>query len=196
MNQASTSTKFGISNYLNIFVAFIVVSIIGIIMIPMPTFVLDLLLVVNISLAITILVLTLYTHSVLDFLSFPTLLLITTMFRLGLNVSSTRLILSEGDAGQVIDTFANFVAGNNYIVGAVIFVIIVLVQMLVVTNGASRVAEVSARFTLDAMPGKQMAIDADLNSGLITEEAAKLRRSNLEKEANFYGSMEMEPVSS
>ncbi|WP_413526852.1 flagellar biosynthesis protein FlhA [Marinilactibacillus psychrotolerans] len=190
MNQATTSTKSGIGNYLNIFVAFIVVSIIGIIMIPMPTFILDLLLVVNISLAITILVLTLYTHSVLDFLSFPTLLLITTMFRLGLNVSSTRLILSEGDAGQVIDTFANFVAGNNYIVGAVIFIIIVLVQMLVVTNGASRVAEVSARFTLDAMPGKQMAIDADLNSGLITEEAAKLRRSNLEKEANFYGSMD------
>lgn len=190
MNQASTTRKNGIGNYLNIFIAFVVVSIIGIIMIPMPTFILDLLLVVNISLAITILVLTLFTHSVLDFLSFPTLLLVTTMFRLGLNISSTRLILSEGDAGQVIDTFANFVAGNNYIVGAVLFIIIVLVQVLVVTNGASRVAEVSARFTLDAMPGKQMAIDADLNSGLIDEGQAKTRRTNLEREANFYGAMD------
>ncbi|WP_225743910.1 flagellar biosynthesis protein FlhA [Marinilactibacillus sp. Marseille-P9653] len=190
MNQASTTRKEGIGNYLNIFIAFVVVSIIGIIMIPMPTFILDLLLVVNISLAITILVLTLFTHSVLDFLSFPTLLLVTTMFRLGLNISSTRLILSEGNAGQVIDTFANFVAGNNYIVGAILFIIIVLVQVLVVTNGASRVAEVSARFTLDAMPGKQMAIDADLNSGLIDEGQAKTRRTNLEREANFYGAMD------
>ncbi|WP_208558976.1 flagellar biosynthesis protein FlhA [Marinilactibacillus kalidii] len=190
MNQVSTTKKNGIGNYLNIFIAFVVVSIIGIIMIPMPTFILDLLLVVNISLAITILVLTLFTHSVLDFLSFPTLLLVTTMFRLGLNISSTRLILSQGDAGEVIDTFANFVAGNNYIVGAILFIIIVLVQVLVVTNGASRVAEVSARFTLDAMPGKQMAIDADLNSGLIDEKQAKLRRSNLEQEANFYGAMD------
>ncbi|MFC6465673.1 flagellar biosynthesis protein FlhA [Marinilactibacillus sp. GCM10026970] len=190
MNQTSATRKDGIGNYLNIFIAFVVVSIIGIIMIPMPTFIMDLLLVVNISLAITILVLTLFTHSVLDFLSFPTLLLVTTMFRLGLNISSTRLILSEGNAGQVIDTFANFVAGNNYIVGAILFIIIVLVQVLVVTNGASRVAEVSARFTLDAMPGKQMAIDADLNSGLIDEGQAKTRRTNLEREANFYGAMD------
>lgn len=179
-----------LANTLNIVTAFVVVSIIGIIIIPMPTFVLDLLLVLNIALAITILVLTLFTHSVLEFLSFPTLLLVTTMIRLGLNISSTRLILSEGDAGAVIETFGSFVAGNNYIVGAVLFVIIVIVQILVVTNGASRVAEVSARFTLDAMPGKQMAIDADLNSGLITEESAKMRRSNLEKEANFYGAMD------
>lgn len=179
-----------VSKYLNIGVAFLVVAIIAMIMIPMPPFLLDFLLVINISLGITILVLTLFTKSVLDFSSFPTMLLITTMIRLGLNISSTRLILSQGNAGQVIDTFANFVAGNNYIVGAVIFIIIVIVQILVVTNGASRVAEVSARFTLDAMPGKQMAIDADLNSGLITEDVAKLRRSNLEKEANFYGAMD------
>lgn len=178
------------SKILNIGVAFLVVAIIAMIMIPMPTFLLDFLLVLNISLGITILVLTLFTKSVLDFSSFPTMLLITTMIRLGLNISSTRLILSQGDAGQVIDTFANFVAGNNYIVGAVLFIIIVIVQILVVTNGASRVSEVSARFTLDAMPGKQMAIDADLNSGLITEDQAKLRRSNLEKEANFYGAMD------
>lgn len=178
------------SKYFNIGAAFLVVSIIALIIIPMPTFLLDFLLVINIALGITILVLTLFTKSVLEFSSFPTMLLITTMFRLGLNISSTRLILSQGDAGQVIDTFANFVAGNNYIVGAVLFVIIVLVQILVITNGASRVAEVSARFTLDAMPGKQMAIDADLNAGLITENMAKLRRSNLEKEANFYGAMD------
>jgi flagellar biosynthesis protein FlhA len=189
-NPMAAKRKAALANTLNIIIAFVVVSIIGIIIIPMPTFILDFLLVVNISLGITILVLTLFTHSVLDFLSFPTLLLITTMVRLGLNISSTRLILSQGDAGQVIDTFGSFVAGNNYIVGAVLFVIIVVVQIMVVTNGASRVAEVSARFTLDAMPGKQMAIDADLNSGLITEEQAKLRRSNLEKEANFYGAMD------
>ncbi|PRY77518.1 flagellar biosynthesis protein FlhA [Alkalibacterium olivapovliticus] len=189
-NQVATKRQTALASSLNIIIAFVVVSIIGMIIIPLPTFILDFLLVVNISLGITILVLTLFTHSVLDFLSFPTLLLITTMIRLGLNISSTRLILSQGDAGRVIETFGSFVAGNNYIVGAVLFVIIVIVQIMVVTNGASRVAEVSARFTLDAMPGKQMAIDADLNSGLITEEHAKLRRSNLEKEANFYGSMD------
>ncbi|MCC5895785.1 MAG: flagellar biosynthesis protein FlhA [Alkalibacterium sp.] len=189
-NQVAAKGQTALANSLNIIIAFVVVSIIGMIIIPLPTFILDFLLVVNISLGITILVLTLFTHSVLDFLSFPTLLLITTMIRLGLNISSTRLILSQGDAGRVIETFGSFVAGNNYIVGAVLFVIIVIVQIMVVTNGASRVAEVSARFTLDAMPGKQMAIDADLNSGLITEEHAKLRRSNLEKEANFYGSMD------
>ncbi|EXJ22399.1 Flagellar biosynthesis protein FlhA [Alkalibacterium sp. AK22] len=189
-NQTTAQRRATLANTLNILIAFVVVSIIGIIVIPMPTFILDFLLVVNISLGITILVLTLFTHSVLDFLSFPTLLLVTTMIRLGLNISSTRLILTQGDAGRVIDTFGSFVAGDNYIVGAVLFIIIVIVQILVVTNGASRVAEVSARFTLDAMPGKQMAIDADLNSGLINEELAKTRRSNLEKEANFYGAMD------
>lgn len=188
-NQTAVkSTK--LANSLNIGIAFVVMSIIGMIIIPLPSMLLDFLLVMNISLGILILVLTLFTRSVLDFLSFPTMLLITTMMRLGLNISSTRLILSEGDAGRVIETFGSFVAGNNYIVGAILFVIIVIVQIMVVTNGASRVAEVSARFTLDAMPGKQMAIDADLNSGLITEEQAKFRRSNLEKEANFYGSMD------
>ena len=188
-NQAAVKSS-SLANSLNIGVAFLVMAIIGMIIIPLPPLLLDFLLVLNISLSIIILVLTLFTHSVLEFLSFPTLLLVTTMFRLALNISSTRLILSEGDAGQVIETFGNFVAGNNYIVGAVLFVIIVIVQLMVVTNGSGRVAEVSARFTLDAMPGKQMAIDADLNSGLITEDVAKLRRSDLEKEANFYGSMD------
>ncbi|WP_084140193.1 flagellar biosynthesis protein FlhA [Lacticigenium naphthae] len=187
-SMRTTLNKF--STYLDSLVAFVVVAVIGMIIVPLPAFLLDILLVMNIALAILILVLTLFTNSVLDFSSFPTLLLLTTMIRLALNVSSTRLILSEGEAGQVIDTFANFVTGNNYIVGAVIFIIIVLIQMLVVTNGSSRVAEVSARFTLDAMPGKQMAIDADLNSGMIDEAQAKQRRSNLENEANFYGAMD------
>lgn len=190
MNNQTAVKSSSLANSLNIGVAFLVMAIIGMIIIPLPPLVLDFLLVLNISLSIIILVLTLFTHSVLEFLSFPTLLLVTTMFRLALNISSTRLILSEGDAGQVIETFGNFVAGNNYIVGAVLFVIIVIVQLMVVTNGAGRVAEVSARFTLDAMPGKQMAIDADLNSGLIAEDVAKQRRSDLEKEANFYGAMD------
>lgn len=179
-----------LNRYSEITVAFAIVGIIGIIMIPMNTGVLDFLLVINITLGITILLLTLFTRNVLEFSTFPTLLLVTTMFRLGLNISSTRLILSKGDAGYVINAFANFVTGNNYIVGAVIFVIITIVQMVVVTNGSSRVSEVSARFTLDAMPGKQMAIDADMNSGLIDEETAKKRRMDLQREADFYGAMD------
>ena len=176
--------------YSEIIVAFAVIGIIGLIMMPMPSWLLDILLVLNITLGIMILLLTLFTTNVLQFSSFPTLLLVTTMFRLGLNISSTRLILSDGDAGNVINAFAEFVTGNNYIVGAVIFIIIVVVQMVVVTSGSSRVSEVSARFTLDAMPGKQMAIDADLNSGLITEEQAKKRRIELQREADFYGAMD------
>lgn len=178
------------SKYIDIIVAFAVVAMIGIIIIPMPSVLLDIMLIFNITLAIIILLLTIFTKDVLGFSTFPTLLLIATMFRLSLNISSTRLILSEGEAGKVIDAFANFVAGNNYIVGAVIFIIITIVQMVVVTNGAGRVSEVSARFTLDAMPGKQMAIDADLNSGLIDENTAKKRRVDLQREANFYGAMD------
>lgn len=185
-----TSALDKLNKYSEIVVAFFVVAIIGIIIIPMPPIFLDVLLVLNISLGITILVLTLFTKNVLEFSTFPTVLLVTTMLRLGLNISSTRLILSYGYAGDVIDAFANFVAGSNYIVGAVIFIIITIVQLVVVTNGASRVSEVSARFTLDAMPGKQMAIDADLNSGLINEEQAKNRRRDLQREADFYGSMD------
>ena len=176
--------------YTELIIAFITVGIIGIIIIPMPSIILDFLLVINISIGIVIMLLTLFTKNVLEFSTFPTLLLITTMFRLSLNISSTRLILSEGDAGNVINAFANFVTGNNYVVGAVIFVIIVIVQIVVVTNGASRVSEVSARFTLDAMPGKQMAIDADLNTGLIDEQTARQRRTDLQREANFYGAMD------
>lgn len=179
-----------INKHIEIIIAFVVIGIIGIIIVPMSSFMLDLLLVINITMGIIILLLTLFTRSVLEFSTFPTLLLVTTMFRLALNISSTRLILSDGDAGKVIDAFANFVTGNNYIVGSVIFIIIVIVQMVVVTSGASRVSEVSARFTLDAMPGKQMAIDADLNSGVIDEQEAKKKRKDLEREADFYGSMD------
>lgn len=179
-----------LKKYSEVIIAFIVIAVLGIIIIPMPSILLDLLLVINISLGVIILLLTLFTKNVLEFSTFPTLLLLTTMYRLALNISSTRLILSDGDAGYVINAFANFVTGNNYIVGAVIFIIIVIVQMVVVTNGASRVSEVSARFTLDAMPGKQMAIDADLNTGLIDEEEAKKRRHNLQREADFFGAMD------
>ncbi|WP_034537443.1 flagellar biosynthesis protein FlhA [Carnobacterium inhibens] len=175
---------------LDVIVAFFVMAILAMIIIPLPSGLLDLMLVINIALSITILLLTLFTKNVLEFSTFPTILLITTMFRLALNISSTRLILTEGEAGAVIDTFANFVAGSNFVVGAVIFIIIVIIQMMVVTNGSSRVSEVSARFTLDAMPGKQMAIDADLNSGLINEEQAKKRRSDLERETQFFGAMD------
>ncbi len=178
------------NKYTEVIVGLLTVTIIGIIIIPMPTMLLDLLLVLNISLGVIILLLTLSTRHVLQFSTFPTILLIATMFRLALNISSTRLILSEGNAGYVISAFGEFVTGNNYIVGAIIFLIIVIVQMVVVTSGASRVSEVSARFTLDAMPGKQMAIDADLNTGIIDEEVAKKRRLDLQREADFYGAMD------
>ncbi|MDT2747882.1 flagellar biosynthesis protein FlhA [Vagococcus fluvialis] len=177
-------------NYSDVIISFMVVAVIGLIIIPLPSTILDFLIIINMTIGINILLITLFTKSVLEFATFPTLLLITTMFRLGLNISSTRLVLTKGNAGHVIDAFSNVVAGNNYIVGAVIFIIITIIQMVVVTNGASRVSEVSARFTLDAMPGKQMAIDADLNAGLITEDEAKKRRKDLQREASFYGAMD------
>lgn len=177
-------------NYADVIVSFLVVSIIGLIIIPLPAVALDILIVINLAVAINILLITLFTRSVLEFTTFPTLLLITTMFKLGLNMSSTRLILTEGNGGSVIAAFANVVAGSNYIVGIILFIIIMVVQLVVVTNGAGRVSEVSARFTLDAMPGKQMAIDSDLNSGLVNEEQARSRRKDLQREADFYGSMD------
>ncbi|MBO0476959.1 flagellar biosynthesis protein FlhA [Vagococcus sp. DIV0080] len=177
-------------NYSDVIVSFVVVLIIGLIIIPLPSSFLDFLIIINITVGINILLITLFTKNVLEFATFPTLLLLTTMFRLGLNIASTRLVLTQGNAGKVIDAFADVVAGNNYIVGAVIFVIITIIQIVVVTNGAGRVSEVSARFTLDAMPGKQMAIDADLSSGLISEDEAKERRKNLQREASFYGAMD------
>ena len=166
------------------------VTIVAMMVIPLPPALLDLLLTVNISFAVIIMLVCLYTKEPLDYSSFPTVLLIATLFRLGLNVSSTRLILLQGQAGNVINSFGEFVVGGNYVVGFVIFVILVIINFMVITGGASRVAEVSARFTLDSLPGKQMSIDADLNSGLIDEEEAKKRRRKIEREVDFYGTMD------
>ena len=167
-----------------------VVVIVLFLIIPLPTQLLDLLLVVNIGLSIMILMITMNISEALEFSIFPSLLLITTLFRLGLNVSTTRQILWHGYAGTVIQNFGNLITGGNIVVGVVIFLIIVLVQFIVITKGAERVAEVAARFTLDAMPGKQMAIDADLSSGLIDEQQARVRREKIQKEADFYGAMD------
>ncbi len=167
-----------------------IIFIIPMIIIPIPLFLVDILLSLNISLALLILLISMYNKEALDFSVFPSLLLITTLFRLSLNITTTRYILSEGNAGQVIEAFGNFVMGGNPVVGFVVFIIIVIVQFMVITKGSERVAEVAARFTLDAMPGKQMAIDADLNSGLIDERQAKERRFKIQGEADFYGAMD------
>ncbi len=167
-----------------------VVVIVLFLIIPLPTPLLDVLLVVNIGLSIMVLMITMNITEALEFSIFPSLLLITTLFRLGLNVSTTRQILYQGYAGEVIANFGNLITGGNIVIGVVIFLIIVLVQFIVITKGAERVAEVAARFTLDAMPGKQMAIDADLSSGLINEQEAKERRHKIQKEADFYGAMD------
>lgn len=167
-----------------------IVAIILMIIIPLPTAMLDIMLTINISLSIVIFLITMYIKEPLEFSVFPTMLLITTLFRIALNFSSTRLILGKGFAGDVIDTFGNFVTGGNMVVGVVMFLILVVVQFMVITKGSERVAEVAARFTLDAMPGKQMAIDADLNSGLINDQQAKERRKKVQREADFYGAMD------
>jgi flagellar biosynthesis protein FlhA len=171
----------------------ILIGIIGIVLmmvIPIPLGLLDFLLVVNISLALMILLIAMNNNDALNFSIFPSLLLITTLFRLGLNVSTTRNILSKGEGGHVVETFGRFVAGNQVAIGFVVFLILVVVQFIVITKGSERVAEVAARFTLDAMPGKQMSIDADLNTGLINEQQARERREKIEKEADFYGAMD------
>lgn len=175
-----------LSNSMVLFIIFIVIAII----IPLPSWLLDFMIMMNIALSLIILVMTMFIKEALEFSVFPTVLLITTVLRLSLNVSTTRGILSNGYAGEVIKAFGNFVMGGDAIVGFLIFIIIVLVNFIVITKGSERVSEVAARFTLDAMPGKQMAIDADLNSGLINEEQAKIRRSNIQREADFYGSMD------
>ncbi|MCM1226944.1 MAG: flagellar biosynthesis protein FlhA [Clostridium sp.] len=174
----------------NIISAFVVL-IVFLIIIPLPTAILDFMFIMQIGLSLVILLMTMYVKEVLEFSVFPTLLLVTTIFRLALNISSTRSILTNsGYAGEVVKVFGQFVIRGDVIVGLVIFLIIVLVQFLVITKGAERVAEVSARFTLDAMPGKQMAIDADLSSGLIDEQTARIRRNNIQREASFYGAMD------
>jgi flagellar biosynthesis protein FlhA len=172
-----------------------VISVLVVMIIPLPPIMLDFLLAINITLSITILLISMYTLKPLDFSIFPSLLLVTTLFRLSLNVASTRLILLNGNegthaAGKVIMSFGNFVVGGNYVVGIIVFAILVMVNFVVITKGASRIAEVAARFTLDAMPGKQMSIDADLNAGMIDEKEAKKRRITIAQEAEFHGAMD------
>jgi len=174
----------------DILLAFGLILMLGLMLIPLPPVLLDFLLAVNITAAVLILIVSLYIESPLDISVFPGLLLILTLFRLALNMSSTRLILLDGYAGKVIETFGAFVVGGNYVVGFLIFLILVIIQFIVIVKGSGRISEVAARFTLDAMPGKQMAIDADLNTGLITESDAKTRRSMISREAEFYGAMD------
>ncbi len=174
----------------NIILAVGMVTILGTLIIPLPTVALDMLLACSISLAVAVLIITLSSREALELSTFPSLLLFVTLFRLCLNVASTRLILLEGNAGKIIQTFGAFVAGGSFVVGLVIFLILVVIQFIVITKGAERISEVAARFTLDAMPGKQMAIDADLNAGLLTEKQANQRRSKIVKESEFYGAMD------
>ncbi len=167
-----------------------VVGIVLLLVVPLPAALLDVLIAVNITASLVILLTSMYVKRPLDFSVFPSLILVFTLFRLGLNVASTRLVLRDGYAGAVIDAFGHFVVGGSLVIGLVIFLILVVIQFVVITNGAGRVAEVGARFTLDAMPGKQMAIDADLNSGLIDEDTARQRRADVAAEADFYGAMD------
>ncbi len=174
----------------NIGIAVLIVLILGVMILPLPTFLVDMLLAMNITGALIILFMALYISRPLEFSVFPGLLLIITLFRLSLNVATTRLILGNGYAGEIIESFGSFVVQGNYVVGTVIFLILVIINFVVITKGASRIAEVSARFTLDAMPGKQMAIDADLNAGLIDDNEARERRASIAAEADFYGAMD------
>jgi len=178
------------NKYSGMIAAFGVVGIIGVMIIPLPSAVLDLLLALNITMAVIVITVSMYTNEPLQFSVFPGLLLILTLFRLSLNIASTRLILSEGYAGGIIEAFGSFVISGNYVVGFIIFLILVIINFVVITKGAGRIAEVSARFTLDALPGKQMAIDADLNAGLIDDKEAKERREKISQEADFYGAMD------
>ena len=167
-----------------------VVAVICLMVVPLPTPLVDLLISANISMSFVILMMTMYAPNVLSFSSFPTLLLFTTLFRVGLNIATTRLILLQADAGEIIFTFGEFAVGGNFIVGAVVFIIIAIVQFLVISKGAERVSEVGARFSLDAMPGKQMSIDADLRAGSIDSEEAQNRRNAVSLESQMYGAMD------
>ena len=182
--------KSGIARYSDAALAALLMLIVAMLIVPLPAWILDTLLVINITGAATVLLVSLYTTEPLEFSVFPSLLLVMTLFRLALNVAATKLILGSGAAGEVIAAFGQFVIGGSYIVGIIAFLILVVVQFVVITSGATRVAEVAARFTLDAMPGKQMSIDADMNAGLITEAQAKARRQKIEREADFYGAMD------
>ncbi|MEI7877860.1 MAG: FHIPEP family type III secretion protein, partial [Planctomycetota bacterium] len=188
-----------IARYRHLIVPLSFLGLVGVLVVPLPSAILDLLICLNIAIGAIVLMTTIYMRKPLDFSVFPALLLGTTLFRLVLNVASTRLILSieskdpktaTAAAGHVIEAFANFVAGSNAFVGAIIFIILVIVQFVVITKGATRMSEVAARFTLDAMPGKQMAIDADLSAGTIDEKEARARRDEISREADFYGAMD------
>ncbi|OYZ22204.1 MAG: flagellar biosynthesis protein FlhA [Bdellovibrio sp. 28-41-41] len=179
----------------DLLIAFGVLGILTVMIIPLPPIMLDISLTFSLAISVLILLVSIYSKNVLEFSSFPSLLLLTTLFRLSLNVATTRLILSHGHegpkaAGDVINAFGNFVVGNNYVIGFIVFMILIVINFIVITKGSGRVAEVAARFTLDAMPGKQMSIDADLNAGLINESEARKRRKEIEREADFYGSMD------
>lgn len=184
-----------VAKNVDLLVALGLVGILVVMMIPMPTWFMDISLSLSLAVSLLVLIVSIYTDRALDFSVFPSLLLMTTLFRLALNVASTRLILTEGHngseaAGQVIASFGNFVVGSNYVIGFIVFVILVVINFVVITKGSGRIAEVAARFTLDAMPGKQMSIDADLNAGLISESDARARRREIEREADFYGAMD------
>ena len=174
----------------DLFIGIYLMAAIVFLFIPIPSWLLDILIALNISVALIILFTSLYAKDVLDMQSFPTMLLFTTIFRISLNVSSTRLILTKGDAGKMVDTFGKIVGGNNMVIGFIVFIILLIVQFIVINKGSERVSEVTARFTLDAMPGKQMAIDADLNTGAITDKEAIERRNKIQQEASFFGAMD------
>ncbi|MER2000278.1 MAG: flagellar biosynthesis protein FlhA, partial [Lysinibacillus sp.] len=167
-----------------------VILIVAMLIIPLPHWLLSFLIIINITLALLVLLTAMNMKEALEFSIFPTIILLLTLFRLALSVSTTRAILAEGDAGDVVETFGNFVTGGNILVGLVIFLLLVIIQFIVITKGSERVAEVAARFTLDAMPGKQMSIDADLNAGMISEKEARERREKVSGEADFYGAMD------
>lgn len=190
-NQAvNASWMVQLNRYSDTLLAVVIAVIVALLIIPIPNAIIDALLIFNLILGIVVLLVTMYNSDPLQFSIFPTLLLVSTVFRLGLYISTTRAILSTGDAGNVVNAFGSIIIGGNYVVGIVIFIILAIVQFIVITTGTTRISEVTARFTLDAMPGKQMAIDADLNSGLITEDEAKKRRRDIQREADFYGAMD------
>ena len=188
--QEMGQTRWSFARNQDIVLAVAVMGVLAVLVIPIPTALLDILLAINISLSVVVLLTAIYLQHPVDFAVFPSLLLMLTLFRLSLNVASTRLILSQANAGSIINAFGSFVTSGSYIVGIIIFVILVVIQLVVITRGATRISEVAARFTLDAMPGKQMGVDADLNAGLITEDQARARRQRIEQEADFYGAMD------
>ncbi len=188
--QSDSTLGSFIQRYSDVIIALTLVMIVIMMIIPLPTALLDVLICLNITIALVVIMSAIYNEEALDLSVFPSLLLVTTLFRLALNISSTRLILLNGYAGEVITAFGNFVVGGNPVVGFIMFIILVIINFIVITKGSERVAEVSARFTLDAMPGKQMAIDADLNQGAITDAEAKVRRQKIQREADFFGAMD------